>query len=418
MQPIRLLHTADIHIGMENYGRVDPTTGINGRVMDFLRRLSDIGEYAIEHDIDVFVFAGDAYRTRDPNPTYQREFARRIKHIADAGIPVVLLVGNHDLPAVAKRATSVEIFGVLDVPNVYVGDREKCVDVVCRRGQHLQVAMAPYPLRAALINREEHRGKSLEELDQILQDAMVENLGALATEASKRPEIPAILVGHFSTHGATLGSEQKIMIGRDAHVPPHILKNPAWRYVALGHIHRHQNLNPGNNPPVVYSGSIERIDFGEEGETKGFVVAEIDETETRWQFIAAHKRPARPFVTIKCDVCARPDPTPAVLEAIARAGDLSEAIVRVVIRIRQEQETMLIDREIAHALEQAYFVAAVQKDVQRTTRDRLGGVSIEELTPLQVLQQYLHVKETPDERAALLVKQGAALIEDVDGRSA
>ena len=72
MQPIKLLHTADIHIGMENYGRIDPATGINARVMDFLRRLSDVADYAIEQGVDIFVFAGDAYKTRDPNPTYQR----------------------------------------------------------------------------------------------------------------------------------------------------------------------------------------------------------------------------------------------------------------------------------------------------------------------------------------------------------
>ena len=135
MQPIKLLHTADIHIGMENYGRIDPATGINARVMDFLRRLSDIGDYAIEQGVDVFVFAGDAYKTRDPNPTHQREFARRIKKIADAGIPVIMLVGNHDLPAVARRATSIDIFGTLEVPNVYVGNREEVIQITCRRGQ-------------------------------------------------------------------------------------------------------------------------------------------------------------------------------------------------------------------------------------------------------------------------------------------
>src|SRR5512138_1896453 len=124
LEPIKLLHTGDIHVGMENYGRVDPATGVNARVMDFLRRLSDMADYAIEQGVDIFVFAGDAYKTRDPNPTYQREFARRIKKIADAGIPVVMLVGNHDLPAVARRATSISIFDTLGVPHVYVADRE------------------------------------------------------------------------------------------------------------------------------------------------------------------------------------------------------------------------------------------------------------------------------------------------------
>ena len=123
--PIRLLHIADIHIGMENYGRLDPQTGINGRVMDFLRRLNDAVAYALDNEIDVVIFAGDAYKTRDPNPTYQREFARRMKRLADAGIPVVMLVGNHDLPAVAQRATSISIFSTLDVPNVIVGDYDK-----------------------------------------------------------------------------------------------------------------------------------------------------------------------------------------------------------------------------------------------------------------------------------------------------
>ena len=105
MNSIRLLHFADLHIGMENYGHLDPATGINGRVMDFLRRLSDVVDYALENEVDLAIFAGDAYKSRDPNSTYRRELARRIKRLADAGIPVVLLVGNHDLPAVKRRAS-------------------------------------------------------------------------------------------------------------------------------------------------------------------------------------------------------------------------------------------------------------------------------------------------------------------------
>src|SRR5512136_712231 len=103
-QPIRILHTADLHIGMENYGQIDPATGINGRVMDFLRRFNAVIDYALDNEVDLFLFAGDAYKTRDPNSTYRREFARRIKRLADAGIPTVLLVGNHDLPSMEKKA--------------------------------------------------------------------------------------------------------------------------------------------------------------------------------------------------------------------------------------------------------------------------------------------------------------------------
>ncbi|MCX6029186.1 MAG: exonuclease SbcCD subunit D [Chloroflexi bacterium] len=418
MEPIKLLHTADIHIGMENYGRVDPATGINARVMDFLRRLSDIGDYAVEQGVDVFVFAGDAYKTRDPNPTYQREFARRIKRIADAGIPVVMLVGNHDLPAVAKRATSIDIFGTLDVPNVIVGNREELTQIVCRCGQPLQVATAPYPLRSALVSREDQQGKSLTELDTLLQNTMIENLQALATQARQRPDVPAILVGHFSVNEASHGSEQNIMIGRDAALPRSVLADPTWRYVALGHIHKHQSLNGEFQPPVLYSGSIERIDFGEEHEPKGFVVAEIGDGPTTWEFVRGYKRQARSFVTVKADVRDVADPTAAVVAAIKSRGDLSETVVRVVVKLRQEQEALLVEREITRALEAAYFVAALQKDVERTERQRLGAVSVEALTPAELLARYLQVKEVPEERAKLLQQHGEALIGAVDGATA
>ena len=70
------------------------------------------------------IFAGDAFKTRDPNPTLQREFARRVKRLVDAGVPLVMLVGNHDLPVMEKKASSVDIYRTLGVPNVIVGWEE------------------------------------------------------------------------------------------------------------------------------------------------------------------------------------------------------------------------------------------------------------------------------------------------------
>ncbi len=123
--PIRVLHFADIHIGMENFGRIDPTTGINQRVLDFVRRMAEVVTYALENDADCVIFAGDAFKTRDPNPTYQREFARQLMRLSKTDIPIVLLVGNHDTPIMEKRATSIDIFGVLDVPHVIVASTER-----------------------------------------------------------------------------------------------------------------------------------------------------------------------------------------------------------------------------------------------------------------------------------------------------
>jgi len=403
--PIRLLHIADIHIGMENYGRTDPNTGLNQRVMDFLRRLNDAVDYALDHEIDVVIFAGDAYKTRDPNPTFQREFARRMKRLADAGIPVVMLVGNHDLPAVAQRATSISIFSTLHVPNTIVGDREDLHQITCRRGQPLQVATVPYPLKSGLLADEESRGKSIAEVDGLMQQALAENIRGLAVKARHQPDIPAVLTGHFSVQEATTGSERNIMIGRDVAVARSVLADPAWDYVALGHIHKHQSLNGDAHPPVIYSGSIERIDFGEEREPKGWVVATIERGRADWQFVTHYKRPARPFVTIAVDVRDEEgDPTPVVLAAIAKR-DLEDAVVRVTLRLRAEQETLLQEREVLRALNAAaYYVAGVSKDVERAERQRLGAVSVESLAPLELLARFFEVKGMSLERRERLLQ--------------
>ena len=398
MSGIRILHMGDLHIGMENYGRIDAATGLNGRVMDFLRQLGGVVDHALENEVDLVLFAGDAYKTRDPNSTYRREFARRIKRLADAGIPTVLLVGNHDLPAQERRASSVEIFRTLDVPNVLVAGRDRLLRLTTRRGDTIQVATVPYPIRQRLLAHEEHREKTIAELDSLVQRLVAENIQALAAQVDA--SLPAVLLGHFSVSEAKLGSERTVMLGRDVVVLKSVLADPTWDYVALGHIHRHQELNGGQHPPIVYCGSLERIDFGEEKEAKGFVVAEVQRGTTAWEF---HPVAARPFVTIRADVRDQAEPLAVLLEAIV-GHDVVDAVVRVIVQARSEQEGLLRDADIRQALEEAYYVASISKEIERTYRQRLGGESPEELTPAELLERYLESKETPPERIKALLQ--------------
>ena len=405
---IRILHLADLHIGMENYGRLDPATGLNGRVMDFLRRFSEVVDYALDNDVDLVLFAGDAYKTRDPNSTYRREFARRIKRLADAGIPVVLLVGNHDLPAQERRASSVEVFHTLDVHNVWVAGRDQLRVLNTRRGVPVQVAAVPYPIRQRLLAHEEYKSKTIAELDALVQDMVAENIRALAAQVDR--SMPAVLVGHFSVSEAKLGSERTVMLGRDVVVLKSVLADPAWDYVALGHIHRHQELNGGRQPPIVYCGSLERIDFGEEKEPKGFVVAEVRRGQAEWDFLPVA---ARPFVTIRADVREEADPLAALLEIVGR-HETVDAVVRVIVQARSEQEGLIRDADVRRALEDAAYVASVSQEIERAYRQRLGGDSPEELTPAELLTRYLESKEMPQERIKLL-QQYASGIYDAEG---
>ena len=126
---VRIVHLADVHLGVENYGRLDPATGLSTRLTDFLQGVDAAIDMALEIEADLVVFAGDAYKTRDPSPTYQREFARRIRRLSQAGLPTVLAAGNHDVPNAVGRAHTMEIFATLDVENVYVARSPEVIDV-------------------------------------------------------------------------------------------------------------------------------------------------------------------------------------------------------------------------------------------------------------------------------------------------
>jgi exonuclease SbcD len=402
MDKIRLLHFADLHVGMENYGRLDPATGVNGRVLDFLRRFDELIDYGLEREVDLVVFAGDAFKSRNPNPTYQRAFARRVKRLVDADVPIVLLVGNHDLPTMVQRASSVDIFRTLDVPNVVVGWEEKVHTIETHRGP-VQVATVPYPVRQRLLARDEYRGLSIRELDEKLQGIVSEIIQAMARQIA--PDIPAVLAAHISVSGATFGSERSVMIGRDAVVLKSVLADPIWDYVALGHIHKHQSLNGDGYPPVVYSGSAERIDFGEEKQPKGFCWVELARGETTWEFVEVD---ARPFVTVRADVREAANPLMALERAVTK-HDLTDAVVRLILHLRAEQDTLLRDRDIRALLADAYFVGGITREVEREARIRLGDLAPEEMTDGELLVKYLETKNTDPERVSALLEHAESV---------
>jgi exonuclease SbcD len=400
MDTIRLLHFADV--GMENYGRLDSASGVNGRVLDFLHRFDELVDYGLEREVDLVIFAGDAFKTRNPNPTYQRAFARRVKRLSDAGVPVVLLVGNHDLPTMAQQANSIDIFRTLDVPNVVVGREEAVHSIETRRGP-VQVATVPYPVRQRLLSQKEYRGLSIRELDDKLQTVVAEVIQAMAKQLD--PDIPSVLAAHLSVSGASFGSERSVMLGRDAVVLKSVLADPAWDYVALGHIHMHQSLNGDDHPPVVYSGSLERIDFGEEGQPKGFCWVELARGKTRgwtatWEFVEVN---ARPFITVRADVRQAPDPLLALRQEVDK-HDLTDAVVRLILHLQADQETLLRDRDIRALLSDAYFIGGITREVERAVRVRLGGLAPEEMTDRELLVKYFEAKDTEPGRIDTLLE--------------
>ena len=407
---MRILHFSDLHIGVENYGRTDPKTGLSTRLGDFLDSLEQVVEFALNEGVDLVLLAGDAYKGRDPTQTHQREFAKRLNRLSQAGIPTFLLVGNHDLPAASSRATAVDIFPTLEVANIHVGNSLKTYDVATPSGP-LQVLAVPWPRRSAILSREDSRGMSIEQVRQTLEERLTDGIEAAASQLD--PTIPAILTGHVTVNGATVGTERSMMLGQDHVLLVSALVRPQVEYVALGHIHKHQILRP-DPPMVVYSGSLQRVDFSEEGDEKGFCVIDLDpaapqgQRMTKFEF---HKLDARSFVTV--DVTLEPqdvDPTATVVRAIARK-EIAGAVVRVRISLAAESDAHLKETEIRAALEPAHFIASISREVAGTRRTRISPSEGEDLQPMQALGLYLDSKNIEGERREKIMRKAEELME-------
>ena len=406
---MRILHFSDVHIGVESYGSTDPSTGLSTRLMDFLATFDEVVDFALDNSVDLVLFAGDAYKSRDPSQTHQREFARRIARLSREGVPVFLLVGNHDLPHIASRATALDIFPTLSVPNVTIGDRLDTYIVHTAAGP-LQVVALPWIRRSAFLAREETRSLTIEQINRQLEERVTTMLTWQIE--SLDPAIPAVLTAHVSLNTAKTSSEQSMLLGRDPVLMQSAVARPELDYVALGHIHKRQTLS--QNPHVVYSGSLERIDFGEENDDKGFCVIDLDTEAPRGQRLTDFRfQPvgARRFLTIEVAVDADEDPTEEAIKAIARRH-IADAIVRVRITMPQEVEAQLRENEVRDALASAHFVAPIVRDVTRERRTRLGGASVEGLSPQEALRLYLETTNAPAERAQVLLSYAERLINE------
>jgi exonuclease SbcD len=403
---LKVIHFADVHLGIENYGRLDPQTGLSTRLTDFLRSIDAIIDTALDEAADLVVFCGDAYKTRDPSPTYQREFARRIRRLSHAGVPTVLVAGNHDVPNAVGRAHTMEIYRTLEVEHVYVARSPGVLDIETTHGA-VQVGVLPWIVRSNLLSRDDYKNRSLDEVNRLLLERIEMILtGEDGLVSRLRDDVPHILVVHGTVQGATYGSERTVMLGQDVVLPLQLLKHPSWDYVALGHIHQHQAIEPERTPPVVYSGSIERIDFGEEKEDKGFVVAELERGSCSWAF---RKLDVRPFLTVRVTADGD-DPTRQILAALERAP-LEDAVVRLIVRTTAERDVLIRENEVRRALDPAFYIAAILHDVVRPERMRLGAQEdVAGLTPLEALERYLQVRETSRDRIQVLMHHAELLV--------
>lgn len=410
-KPLTVLHFADAHIDMANFGRHDPQTGLPMRVMDFLKSLDTIVNTAISEKVDLVLFAGDAYKDRNPAPTFQREWGRRIMRLAHAGIPTLLLVGNHDLSPAAYRAHALDAFQTLEVPHVRVLDRPVFLRPEDLNNLPVQVIALPWITRSGLMAQLELDAGDQEQILVTLEDRISTLIQTWLQEAD--PDIPVILLAHTTVQGASYGGERTVMLGSDLVLSGSLVKDPRLDYVALGHIHKPQNLNEGSHPPVIYPGSIERVDFGEAAENKFFIVARISKgkTQVEWRQLTE----IRPFISLFAEVDSTEGITEKLLAMLPETKKIDGAVLRLVIDYPREWENLIDETALRKAAEMAFEFHLVKRP-QLENRVRLPeDQSIGSLAPLDLLDIYWRSLHTETDEAAALNDMAKGVIQQVQG---
>jgi len=401
---MKLLHFADAHIDMANYGRHDPETGLPLRVLDFLKSLDTIVDAAISEKVDMVIFAGDAYKDRSPAPTFQREWGKRIMRLSQAKIPTLLLVGNHDISPAAGRAHAIQEFDTLQVPFIKVLQKPEFLTPKDLWNLPVQVIAMPWITRSSLMANigETDLGKAYERIEENISNLIEDWINEADTN------LPLILTAHASVEGAIFGAERMVMLGSDLVLPTSLVKDTRLDYVAMGHIHKPQDVNEGQHPPVIYPGSIERIDFGEAKDDKFYVIAEITrgDAKVEWKKIEG----TRPFIEGQAVLRSSENVTGFLKSQLPK--EMSDAIVKLVVEYPREWDALIDESALRKYAEKAFEFHLVKKPrVEARVRIPEGQV-VSSLSPLDLLAQYFDSAKLSDKEDLQKLAQEIILEEE------
>ncbi|MGC1307989.1 MAG: exonuclease subunit SbcD [Phormidesmis sp.] len=400
---IKILHLSDIHMGGGfSHGRINPETGLNTRLEDFTLALRRCVDDAIAQNVDLVLFGGDAFPTATPPPYIQQAFANEFCRLVAANIPTVLLVGNHDQHSQGAGGASLCIYRTLGVPGFIVGDTLTTHRIETRGGP-VQVVTLPWLTRSTLLTRPETQGLSMGEVGELLLDRLRVALEGEIRKLDK--ETPTVLLAHLMTDTARYGAERFLAVGKGFTVPMAILARDCFDYIALGHVHKYQEVC--QSPLAIYPGSIERVDFSEEKEDKGYVLLALEKGKATAKFCTL---PARVFKTLEIDLTKQEDAQAGVLAAIAQAN-ITDKVIRVIYKLKADQVDDIDSGIISEALAAAHSYSIQPQLVSQLSRPRLPELGVDSsLSPISALESYLDNREDLSALASDILEAAQGLL--------
>jgi exonuclease SbcD len=255
-----------------------------------------------------------------------------------------------------------------------------------------------------------HLAKNAAQITDYLSNAVATIIASYARELD--PSVPAVLAGHLTvSSGVFSGSEKRAIYGNDPILLPSQLAIPPFDYIALGHLHRHQRLGT-SSAPIVYSGSIERVDFGERNEPKGFCLVTIhDKKQTEYTFI---ETAARPFIQIDLELDG-PNQTQQLLKVLSER-ELKGAVIKILYRLPEGKKDLVDTAAIQNACAAAIYCVGITPVRSSAIRERRGflSTSVGDRDLSSMLGAYLTSKPELRERSAGLIEKARELLATAD----
>lgn len=282
---MRFLHISDLHLGFQTNAKevnYDPFKSINFAF-----------EYAINEGIKLILIPGDVFDRRDPPPFIQKGFASILSKAVKEGIEIFLITGNHEGSPFLERTIHLDVYRELEIPGVTISKTPNIFKI-----HGLNIISLPYPFKRNLLAKDEYRDKGEDEVLEILNRKLLNMESELLKKADLN--LPTVLVAHLPILEGKMNEDTYSRFDTDSPIPIEELDREQFSYVALGHYHKMQvMISRKYGHPFVYSGSLERINFSEENDEKGFYDVEIDE-KTRTSSFSFIRNPfARKFYTIE-----------------------------------------------------------------------------------------------------------------------
>jgi len=268
---MRVLLIADTHLGFDQPQR--PRVQRRRRGPDFFSCFERALEPALAGKVDLVVHGGDLlYRARVPADLVRRA-VRPLRRVADLGVPVVLVPGNHErsripFPLLAQH------------PHLHIFHRPQTF-ALRLHGQRVVVSGFPFARRVG------HGGFA-----RLLE----------STGWTEHPAEVRLLCMHQAVEGARVGVHD-YTFRRGPEVIERSAIPSGFAGVLTGHLHRAQQLRRDLAAPVVYPGSVERTSFVEREETKGYYLLRFEPDASGGRLVDAHfvSLPARPMRAVEVD---------------------------------------------------------------------------------------------------------------------